>query len=102
PVSREAMAGFDLPDTRGALVSSIQPGSPAEDAGIEVGDVIRSVDGTAIVQASDLPPIVGNMAPGTKVRMEVFREGRPRNFDVTLAALDDAVAGASPGAGRGS
>ena len=102
PVSREAMAGFDLPDTRGALVSSIQPGSPAEDAGIEVGDVIRSVDGTAIVQASDLPPIVGNMAPGTKVRMEVFREGRTRNFDVTLAALDDAVAGATPSAGRGS
>lgn len=96
PVSREAMAGFDLPDTRGALVSGIQPGSPAEDAGIEVGDVIRSVNGTPIVQASDLPPIVGNMAPGTRVRLEVFREGRTRSFDVTLAVLDDAALAGQP------
>lgn len=105
PVSRDAMAGFDLPDTRGALVNGVQPGSPAEKAGIEVGDVIRSVDGTAINQASDLPPIVGNMAPGTKVRLEVFREGRTRNFDVTLAALDDPAAAAQParpGRGQGA
>lgn len=102
-VTREIMAGFDLPDTRGALVNGIQPGSPAEDAGIEVGDVIRSVDGTAIVRASDLPPIVGNMAPGTRVELEVFREGRTRNFTVTLASLDSAT-GASQAArpgGRG-
>ncbi|MGY0560774.1 MULTISPECIES: Do family serine endopeptidase [unclassified Luteimonas] len=102
PVSRDAMAGFDLPDTRGALVIGVQPDSPAEDAGIEIGDVIRAVDGTAVVQASDLPPIVGNMAPGTKVRLEVFREGRTRNFDVTLAALDDAaLAGPASGPARG-
>lgn len=102
-VTRDIMNGFDLPDTRGALVNGIQPGSPAEDAGIEVGDVIRAVDGTPIVQASDLPPIVGNMAPGTRVRLEVFREGRTRNFDVTLASLDSAMgasqAGTRPGSG---
>ena len=105
PVTRDAMSGFDLPDTRGAMVVGVQPGSPAEDAGIEVGDVIRSVDGTAIVQASDLPPIVGNMAPGTRIRLEVLREGRNRSFDVTLAALDAAaVAGgpAAPGRGQGA
>ncbi|MGO1893597.1 MAG: Do family serine endopeptidase [Luteimonas sp.] len=105
PVSRDAMAGFDLPDTRGALVNGIQPGSPAEDAGIEVGDVIRSVDGTDIIQASDLPPIIGNMAPGAKVRLGVFREGRTRDFDVTLAALEDAAfAGqpSRPGRGQGA
>ncbi len=95
-VTREIMAGFDLPDTRGALVNGIQPGSPAEDAGIEVGDVIRSVDGTPIIRASDLPPIVGNMAPGTQVELEVFREGRTRNFTVTLASLDSATGASQP------
>ena len=103
-VTRDAMAGFDLPDTRGAMVMGVQPDSPAEKAGIEVGDVIRAVDGTAINRASDLPPIIGNMAPGTKVRLEVFREGRSRNFDVTLAALEDAVAAqpSRPGRGQGA
>ena len=91
PVTRDAMSGFDLPDTRGALVVGVQDGSPAQDAGIEVGDVIRSIDGTDIVRATDLPPIVGNMAPGTRVRLEVLREGRTRGFDVTLASLDSAT-----------
>src|SRR5699024_11972689 len=61
-------------------------------------------DGTAIVQASDLPPIVGNMAPGTRIRLEVLRDCRSRSFDVTLAALDAAVAGgpAAPGRGQGA
>ena len=103
-VTREAMEGFDLPDTRGAMVIGVQPDSPADKAGIEVGDVIRAVDGSAINQFSDLPPIIGNMAPGTKVRLEVFREGRTRNFDVTLAALDDALAAqpSRPGRGQGA
>src|SRR5690625_1276342 len=95
-VTREIMAGFDLRDTRCAVVNGIQPGSPAQDAGIEVGDVIRSVDGTPIVRASDLPPIVGNMAPGTQVELEVFREGRTRNFTVTLASLDSATGASQP------
>src|SRR5690554_5625605 len=104
PVTRDAMSGFDLPDTRGAMVIGVQSESPAEKAGIEVGDVIRGVDGTAINQAGGLPPIIGNMAPGTRVRLEVFREGRNRNFDVTLAALDDALAAqpSRPGRGQGA
>ena len=66
---------------------------------LETGEI----DGTDIVRASDLPPIVGNMAPGTRVELEVFREGRTRNFTVTLASLDSAT-GASQAArpgGRG-
>ena len=102
PVTRDAMSGFDLPDTRGAMVVGVQDGSPAEDAGIEVGDVIRAVDGTQIIQASDLPPIVGNMPPGTKVRLEVLRDGRTRNFDVTLASLDSDTGTSQPARQRGA
>ncbi|NYZ63098.1 Do family serine endopeptidase [Luteimonas deserti] len=91
-VTAEAAAGFSLPDTRGALVQEVLAGSPAQRAGIEPGDVIRAVDGTQINNSSELPPLVGSRAPGTRMKLQVFREGRTRDFDVTLTALD------SPGA----
>jgi len=91
-VSSEAAAGFNLPDTKGALVQEVLPGSPAQRAGIEPGDVIRAVDGTEIVASSELPPLVGRKTPGTKVRMSILREGRTRDFDVTLTALDSNTA----------
>lgn len=99
PLTREEAQGFGLPDTLGALVNEVVPGSPAQKAGIEPGDVIRAVDGSRIHQPSDLPPLIGNKAPGTRVQLTVFREGRERNFDVTLAPLDrDAMAAARGGA----
>jgi len=88
PVNSDAAAGFGLPDTRGALVVETQPGSAGEKAGLEPGDVIRSVDGVAIVQSSELPPLIGNKRPGTKVKLRVFRDGREREIDVTLHQLD--------------
>ncbi|VXB63572.1 putative periplasmic serine endoprotease DegP-like [Luteimonas sp. 9C] len=94
-VTPEAAAGFKLPDTRGALVQEVLPGSPAQRAGIEPGDVIRAVDGTEIIASSELPPLVGGKTPGTKVRMQVLREGRTRDFDVTLTALESGAASAN-------
>ncbi len=94
-VTSEAAAGFKLPDTKGALVQEVLPGSPAQRAGIEPGDVIRAVDGTEIVASSELPPLVGGKTPGTKVRMRILREGRTRDFDVTLTALDSATVSTS-------
>ena len=96
-ITAEQARGFGLPDTLGALVSEVVAGSPAEKVGIEPGDVIRSADGVTIRQPGDLPPIVGNKVPGTKMKIVVFREGRERTLDVTLAELDDeAVASAGP------
>jgi serine protease Do len=98
-ITTENARGFGLPDTRGALVADVVPGSPAEKAGIERGDVIREIDGRQINQATDLPPIVGAMAPGSRARLSVWREGRTREFDVTLSQLDAATAAASPAQG---
>ncbi|MGJ4729371.1 Do family serine endopeptidase [Luteimonas sp. SDU101] len=100
-ITTDQARGFGLPDTLGALVSEVVPGSPAEKVGIEPGDVIRSADGVTIRQPGDLPPIVGNKVPGAKIKIVVFREGRERTLDVTLAELDDeavASADARPGA----
>lgn len=97
PMTQEQARGFGLPDTLGALVNEVVPDSPAQKAGIEPGDVIRAVDGTRIYQPSELPPLIGNKAPGTRVRLTVFREGRERDFTLTLAPLDRSLA--SGGAG---
>jgi len=93
PVNADAAAGFGLPDTKGALVVETQPGSAGEKAGLEPGDVIRAVDGVAIVQSSELPPLIGNKRPGTKVKLSVFRDGREREIDVTLNQLDGETGG---------
>jgi serine protease Do len=80
---------MDLPDTRGALVPEVTPGSPAAKAGLQPMDVIRSVDGRDIAQSSDLPPIIGTMAPGTRVELGVLRDGKAVKVPVVLAPLDD-------------
>ena len=88
-VSAEMVQGFGLPDSRGALVNEVVPGSAAAKAGLEAGDVIRAVNGTAVDSASDLPPRIGLMAPGSKVELEVLREGRPRKLSATLGVLEE-------------
>ena len=99
-IDSERAAGLGLPDTRGALVVDVVAGGPAEKAGLEPGDVIRAVDGVAINQSSDLPPLIGAKAPGTRVRLKVFREGREHDIDVTLTRLDESVVAGAPSPGR--
>ena len=88
-VTADTAKGFDLPDTRGALVNEVRPGSPAEKAGIEPGDVIRAVDGEQINDFSDLPPAIGSRAPGTSVTLSILRAGKPIERKVTLTRLDE-------------
>ena len=89
PIDADAARGLGLPDTRGALIPEVTPGSPGDKAGLQAGDVIRSVDGRQIGQASELPPIIGAMAPGTRVELGVLRAGKLRKVGVTLAPLDE-------------
>ncbi len=99
-LSADAARGFGLPDTRGALVNEVLSGSAAEKAGVEAGDVIRSVNGSEIANSSDLPPRIGAMAPGSRVTLGVLRDGKPRDLVVTLSTLQEdeaaAVAGGAP------
>jgi serine protease Do len=101
-IGSDAARGLGLPDSTGALVADVQAGSAAEKAGIERGDVIRAVNGSAIAQSSDLPPIIGAMAPGTRVELSILRDGKTVKVPVTLSRLSDGVAanddgGAVPG-----
>ena len=91
-IDYEKAKGLGLQDTRGALVAAIVDGSPAQKAGIEVGDVIRTFNGIAINDSSDLPPLVGAMAPGSRAQLGVLRGERSLNVDVVLSQLNDSIA----------
>ena len=100
PIDAETARGFNLPDTRGALVSDLADDSPAARAGVQRGDVIRSINGTPINQSSELPPIIGAMTPGTRVTLGILRDGREREITVTLSQLDEAAASGTPSFGE--
>ena len=96
-ITADEAKGLDLPDTHGALINDVTPGSAGEKAGLQVGDVIRSIDGHDIRESSELPPIIGAKAPGTKVELGILRDGKTRRVDVTLGELDPSLLpGASP------
>ena len=87
-VSKEVAESIGLGKPQGALVRGVETGAPAEKAGIEAGDIIIKFDGKAIEKSSDLPRLVGNVKPGTKAVVTVFRRGSPRDFTVTIAEVE--------------
>src|SRR3546814_8166265 len=103
-VDRKFAKTLGLDRSVGALVSSVTPDSAAEKAGIKVGDVILDFNGAEILQSSDLPPMVGNTAPGTKVKLRLLRDGKQRELTAVLGEVptDDAVAGGNGGGDRKS
>lgn len=95
---------FGLPQPSGALVSSVEKGGPAADAGLEPGDVILKLDGKPVQRSSDLPVAIASQAPGTKVELEIWRDKKSREITVKLGTMEDQdqVADASGGTGKDS
>jgi serine protease Do len=91
-VSPELAETYDLDEARGAIVSQVEPGSPADDAGIEPEDVILSADGIVIEDNSDLSRYVSSKAPGTEVELDVLRDGEHRTISITLGTFPDSSA----------
>ena len=88
PVTREVAEAIGLGKATGALVRSVESGGPAEKAGVEPGDIITRVDSRSVDSSVELPRIVGNIKPGTKATLQVFRRGSTREFAVTVAEFD--------------
>ena len=95
-ITADKARGLGLPDSRGALINNVAAGTPAEKAGLQPGDVIRSFNGAAINDSSDLPPLVGALPPGTHSKLTVLRDGKPREFEVTLTQLSEGTASVVP------
>jgi serine protease Do len=95
-VTRDVAESIGLGRPQGALVRSVETGSPADKAGIEAGDIITKFNGQAIERATDLPRMVGNTKPGSRVNLTVFRRGGSRDLNVTVAEFEQEQASARP------
>jgi serine protease Do len=96
-VSKDLATSFGLDKPRGALVVSVEKGSPAERAGVESSDIITKVDGKPVEAQSDLPRFIAAIRPGTKTELEVWRKGGTRNLTITVGEWEEArVAGREP------
>jgi serine protease Do len=87
-VTRDVAESIGLGRAQGALVRSVESGSPADKAGIEAGDIITKFDGKVIDRQTDLPRLVGATRPGTRSTVTVFRRGTTKDLAVTIAELE--------------
>ncbi|MFA5683707.1 MAG: DegQ family serine endoprotease [Lysobacteraceae bacterium] len=95
-ITRADAQALGLPRTSGALVSGFSKDSAAQKAGIRRGDVIIGYNGVEILRSGELPPLVGATAPGTRVTLKVFRDGKTLDIPVVIGELPrDAVAEAA-------
>jgi len=86
-VSQDLADSFGLKKAQGALVSAVEPKSPADKAGIKPGDIILAVDGRAVENSIDLPRIIGESRPGTAVNLKLWRQGQTRELRASLGEI---------------
>ncbi len=89
PVTPELADALDLETQEGALVSQVTGGGPADDAGLERGDVIVRFGPHEIHRMRELPRAVATTPPGTKVEVELIRDGKHRTKTVEIAELEE-------------
>jgi serine protease Do len=80
---------FGMPSPNGALVSSVEPGSPAAKAGLKPGDIITKLDGQQVTDSASLPAQIAQTKPGTRLTIQVLRGGKPHDVEVTLGTLKE-------------
>lgn len=95
-LDKELAQSFGLEESTGALIAGVEPGSPADKAGLKSGDVVLAVNGGKISASGDLPRIIGDMRPGTPARLQIWRDRKSRDITVTLGAMDIADASSGP------
>jgi len=88
-VTRELAESFGMERPQGALIAKVLAGSPAERAGLQVGDVVLEFNGHAVERSSDLPPIVGSTRVGVEVPVVILRDGNALRLEVLTAELPD-------------
>ncbi|MCX7216511.1 MAG: DegQ family serine endoprotease [Burkholderiales bacterium] len=87
-VSKEVAESLGMPRAQGALVARVEPGSPADKAGVEAGDIIVAFNGSTIDKSGDLPRMVGSTKPGSKANLTVLRKGSKRELPVVIAEME--------------
>ncbi len=83
-ITDELAKHFEIKEDNGALVTNILPGTPAEKAGFQRGDIIVEFNGNTVVDTTDLRNQVAATLPGTEVKIKVIREGKGKVIPVTI------------------
>ena len=91
-VSSDLAESFGMDKPTGAVVGSVERDGPADKAGIEPGDVVVKFEGTPINRSGELPPLVSEVAPGSKAVVSVLRQGKTRDITVTVGEMKTAQA----------
>ncbi|MEE1868286.1 DegQ family serine endoprotease [Pseudomonas sp. 119P] len=100
-VNKDLAESFGLDKPAGALVAQVLEEGPAAKGGLQVGDVILTMNGQPIVMSADLPHLVGSLKDGAKAKLDIIRNGKRQSLDITVGALpeDDAEITASANGG---
>ena len=103
-VNQTLADSFQLDKPQGALVSSVEPGGPADKAGLRVGDVVQRLGDKPVLDSGDLPALIGQALPGERIQLGIWRQGKALQLGVQLGDANDkasTVAQADAVAGKG-
>lgn len=90
-VTRELAESFGMDTPHGALVAKVLDNSPAEEAGLQVGDVIVEFNGKKVMRSSSLPPLVGRSAVGKKAKVTIIRNKSRKQIKVKIDELPTSI-----------
>ncbi|MGH8677844.1 MAG: DegQ family serine endoprotease, partial [Burkholderiales bacterium] len=88
-VNQSLANSFGMEKPQGALVAGVEPGSPAQKAGLKMGDVILGINGEDIAQLSELPAKIAATKPGSEIRLDIWRDRARRSVNVTIGKLEE-------------
>jgi serine protease Do len=100
-VTPDLAKAFNLPSAAGALVGDVTPDSPGAKAGLQKGDVITALNGQKIADYHDLRLRISQTAPGTSVKLDVYRNGQKQEMTATLSEFPEKAQTAENTPGQG-
>jgi serine protease Do len=87
-VTKDVAESLGLAKSQGVLISSVEPGGPADKGGLQPGDIVLKYNNVAVNKGSDLRRMIGSTKPGTKATVTVWRKGTNRDLSVTIAEME--------------